>query len=43
MFQAYRDLSFVSRDGLGLVVKEIHDILSQKFQKLLDLSKVQVC
>ena len=40
--QAYRDLSFVSRDGLGLVVKEVHDILSQKFQKLIDLPKAQV-
>ncbi|XP_047139357.1 integrator complex subunit 3 isoform X1 [Hydra vulgaris] len=40
--KAYRDLSFVSRDGLGSVVNKIHCIFSEKFSKLLELPKAQM-
>lgn len=42
LFQAYRDLSFVSRDGLTLVVNKVQQILTEKFQRLLDSPKAQV-
>jgi len=40
--QVYRDLTFVSRDGLAIIVAKVHQILMEKFQKLLDVPKGQV-
>ncbi|XP_057302990.1 integrator complex subunit 3-like [Hydractinia symbiolongicarpus] len=39
--KAYRDLSFVSRDGLALVGNKVQQILTEKFQRLLDSPKAQ--
>jgi len=40
--KVYRDLSFVSRDGLAIIVSKLHQILMEKFQRLLDVPKGQL-
>lgn len=41
--QCYRDLTLVNRDGMNVVLIKINQILMEKFLKLQDVCRTQVC
>lgn len=42
MYQCYRDLTLVNRDGMNVVLGKINQILMEKFLKLQDTPRTQV-
>nr|CAG4640665.1 EOG090X0205 [Eulimnadia texana] len=40
--RSYRDLTFVSRDGLSLVLNHVTQVVSEKFQRLQDPVRIQL-
>lgn len=40
--QSYRDLTFVSRDGLALVLNHLNQLVVERFPRLLDTARVQL-
>ena len=42
MFQCYRDLTLVNRDGMNVILVKINQILMEKFLKLQDVARTQV-
>ena len=41
-FQCFRDLNFLSRDSLGVVIDQLVIIAVDKYQKLTDVSRSQL-
>lgn len=42
VLQCFRDLTFVSRDSLGVVVEQLLQIAADKYQKLTDVTRGQL-
>ncbi|XP_031564730.1 integrator complex subunit 3-like [Actinia tenebrosa] len=40
--KAYRDLSFITRDGLGMIINKVVGIVTDKFAKLQEATKTQI-
>jgi len=40
--KAYRDLSFIAREGFSIVINKLLQILNEKFQKFLEAPRVQL-
>lgn len=43
LFQHYRDVTLVSRDGLTIVLTKTNQLIFEKWLKLLDSTRSQVC